>query len=1120
MFLGPFERTVLDLAREALEASCIDTASLAGSRTGVFLAHNPDSSLPYTQLFDDPDERTMLSGLPANVAYRVAYTYGLHGLVMNIDTTCSSSLVALHVARRALQNGDCDTAIVGGISLDLLPFRFDDATSFVLSPRHICNVYDAAADGTAWGEGAAVVVLRRRADAINDHNPILAEVPGSAVNSDGQSNGMMAPNPTAHTGAIRDALTEAGISAAEVGYLEGHGAGTILGDQVELAALVDAFRADTDEVGYCSLGSAKSVLGHLKDAAGIVGFLSAVLRIRHGTLPGLASLERPSDVVEWSTAPFVVHPRARKWDSRTPRTAGVSSLGLSGTNAHVLVREDLDVPSTDDGSELPVLISASSRWSLWEIMNRLVAGVPGPATIGAVASTFARRPLGPARIAVRARSVNDLLEKIQRVTEVRAFDSIPVRFPSQGIFVADSDDTRGASLTALSGDDPHRDLVAAFLRGEETTAAYRELTDRHRPIPLPVAPAAARRIWPAAAEAEDVGDLLFDVRWIEAPHSDERIEPATVLVVASDPETANAFAAEGGRRGVDVTTLLTTDDDLTRRESRYASAFADAARPFDAVVMATGLGSERIETVEQIKENQRHGVHSLFSLARSMMDLPGDRACTVAVVAREVNEIDGTEHTHTPTRATAFGLLRVMSQEIPRVRELCIDVDAPTDIVDVASRTFDDLSVPEEARPHHIAYRGQRRLRRIIERQGTSTVEPVTPLPVAEGSTHVIAGGTGNLGPELARFLAERGAGTVVLLSRRGLPPAAEHDGLADDPEWGPRLETLRRVADLGCEVVDLRCDLTDPVSVDVAFTEIDQRGLKPAGGYMLTKQLFHQWIRDLDVTDFQAGIENRVLGTFLFAEALNRRNSDHLVLFSSISSLSGTKGAAECAAVNQYLDAASPWFTARGLPTYTVNWALILADRSQYKSRTPIPPIDLVEFHAALAHAFDAPRRLEVVARLDLAEAHYLRPVLRIPLSDALWEEAQRHSFETVSTAPVEAPAADVDPRAAVATAWETALGQKPEPRSHFFDAGGTSLSVIRFVHQVAKHMAAKDHLDVADVYAQPTFDALVAKVEGSANASANPTSADQDLDDLFSRLQSGDITPDMAADLMGKDL
>ena len=1120
MFLGPFERVVLDLATEALEASCIDPWSLAGSNTGVFLAHNPDSSLPYTALFDDPDERTMLSGIPANVAYRVAYTFGLHGPVLNVDTTCSSSLVAIHLARRALQSGDCDTAIVGGINLDLLPFRFGDATSFVLSPRHICNTYDAAADGTAWGEGAGVIVLRRRADAVRDHQPILVSVPGSAVTSDGQSNGMMSPNPIAHTQAVRTALSEAGVNGRDIGYVEGHGAGTVLGDQVEVSALTEAFRLDTDERGYCSLGSAKSVVGHLKDAAGVMGFLSAALRVRHGVLPGLASLEQPSGAVDWAESPLTLHPESRAWATAAPRTAGVSSLGLSGTNAHVLVREDdQSTPEVDD-TDLPVLISADSRWSLWEMLNRLVAGTPTSESIGRVAATMARRPLGPARIAIRATSVADLVEKMQRVTEVRAFDAIPEQFPAQGILVADSEETRAQSLAAADPAAPHHALVVDFLNGADTAESYRDVTADHRPTPLPVPPAATHRVWPAAAaEAEDVSDLFFDVDWVSAPRPAERVDLRRVLVVAGDEPTADAFAAEGERRGVDVVTVVDGADPGERLDEvqRYA-AVAESPQDFDAVVLATGLGSESVETVAEIVENQRVGAHALFALARSLVDLPRERALTVAVVGREVNRVDGTEREHTPTRATSFGLLRVMSQELPQVAELCLDVDARMSVAEVAGRAFDDLAVPTESRPHQIVYRGEHRLRRVLERQRPEASGETEPLSVEEGSTHVIAGGTGNLGPELALFLARRGAGTVVLLSRRGLPADAEREHLAGDPEWGPRLKALAAAEELGCEIVDLRCDLTDPSSVQHAFDAIDQRGLRPAGGYMLSKQLFHQWIRDLDEEDFRIGIENRVLGTFLFAEALRERAARHLLVFSSISSLSGTKGAAECAAVNQYLDAAGPWYSDRGLPTYTVNWALILADRSRYKSRTPIPPIDFTEFHAALSRVFAAPRTLAVVARLDLAEASYLRPVLRIPLGDGVWAEAERHGREPAAPS-VDEPSTGVDARTAVATAWRTALGQDPEQNPHFFDAGGTSLSVIRFVHQVAKHVGAKDRLEVADVYAGPTFEALVATVDGDAAAGESPQSGEADLDDLLARLESGEISPDAAVELMGKE-
>ncbi|MFH8350194.1 beta-ketoacyl synthase N-terminal-like domain-containing protein [Streptomyces sp. NPDC018045] len=1138
--LGPVERMLLELSTEAVQASCITEDELRGSRTGVFLAHQPDSAFPYANLFDDPDDRTFLSGIPANVAYRIAYTYDLSGPVMNVDTTCSSSLVAVHLARRALQLGECDMAIVAGLSLNMLPFRFANSTSFPLSPRHLCNAYDGAADGTVWGEGGLAIILKRRDDAERDGNPIAAGIVGSAVASDGTTNGMAAPSPAAHSAVVRQALAEAGLSASDIGYLEGHGAGTVLGDQVELDALTDSFRQDSGLSGFCSLGSVKTVLGHLKDASGLAGLLSALLRIQHRALPPLASLTTPAPDVTWETSPFRLDTTARTWDSDGPRRAGVSSLGISGTNAHVILEEYQPRHGGADCHDepVPVLLSASSRWSLWGLVNRLASDLPAGLTPEAAAAAFSRRSHGPVRLAVLATTHDELAAKLQRLTVVRDFEQVPDTFYADGIFIADHSDATARSIDEVHRlPDRLRGLVRDFLDGADVSGDYRALTGTAPAALLPTAPFAPRRIWPHGVEsAHDVSDLFFEPVWNHCPLPEDTVTHGTVLVIGDAPGLMEALCIRLAKASDEVVQLrpgplcdweapnrfrAPLDDPAGYRALWQALGEARTAS-LTGIVFAADCGAGTTATdLDSVRESQRSGVLSLYALAKSLADLEFDHHITVASLTREAHPV-GDPAGHRPERTTQFGLLRVVSQEIPHIRELCIDHDA-ADPDEVARHVVEELTVSPSQAQSQIAYRAGERLARTVQRQETRPTD-AKPLAFRPGGLYVIAGGTGNLGPQLTRALAERGAGTVVLLSRTGLPARRQWPILktSDSGPWRVRLEAIEQAEARGCSVIDLTCDITDPAAVASTFEHITTEYGRVDGGYMLTKQLFHLWIRDLDADDFRTGIENRVVGTWLLSEALRKAGAGHLVLFSSISSMSGTKGAGECAAVNQFLDSAAPYFTRRGLPTYTVNWPLILHDRSGSGARTPIPPIDHADFHAALTRFLDAPHGLDIVMRLDLAEAHYLRPVLRIPLSDALWEEAkaaahQKNGATTDVHAAPGQPSVGVDPAEAVREAWQGALGTRPSGNDHFFAAGGSSLSVLRFVHLLSKS-AGEQRITVADVYAYPAYEALVTLMTDGAPAvaEAEPETQADDVDALLARVERGEVSADAAAELL----
>jgi acyl transferase domain-containing protein len=1146
--LGPAERLLLQITDEALVVSGYRREELTGTRTGVFLAYQPPEHFTYLRLFDDPDERSFISNIPANAAYRLAYMYDWHGPVMNVDTTCSSSLTCLHLARQSLRLGECDLAIVAGLSLDLYPFWNDASDHFVCSPRYRCNAYDAQADGIVWGEGAVAVVLKRADEAVREGNCISALITGSSLGSDGASNGMEAPNPDGHFRVVRQALAEAGVSAREIGYVEGHGTGTRLGDVVEVDALSRAFRVDTAESGFCQLGSFKTITGHLGDAAGLAGFVAAMLRVQHGILPALAGLREPNPAIGWADSPFRVSGRSQPWPLPAgggPRRAGVSSLGLSGTNVHVILEEHLP-ESSEPGPAAPVLISAPSRWALWGLVRRLAETSLASVAIADVAHTLARRKPGPYRVAVMATDTAALATRLDQLLAVRAFDRVPDNFYEQGIFVADSDETSAASLDRLHAGAgghitaPDRELIADFLAFGAVEGPYRERTERGRVVALPTAPFTTRRIWPSASVGDeaDVSDLFFDAQW-EPVLPAARTAPigGSVLLLAreSDP-VAEAIRARLTADGADVV-VAWCGNRFARRgpaefeispaeESDYARLWASLGenwvRRLDAIVhdVAGSDTDDGMSDLEALERTQADGVYSLFNLARSLVRLTTTRPLTLAVVAARAHEVIPQEP-YAPARVTSFGFIRVLSQEIPNVAELAIDHDLSGDAATVADQIVDELALDSRARLPLLAYRNGTRYVRTVDRLAEGDGEAI---PIRPGGVYVIVGGTGYLGPEVAAFLGDHGAGTVVLLSRAGLPPRAEWDLLAADPhfEVGAKIRAIQRVEQSGTRIEARICDITDPAAVRDVFAEIAAEIGPVNGGFMLAKELYHLWIADLDFDRFRKAIHNRVRGTWLLARALEAQQADFLVLFSSVSSMIGTKGASECSAVNQYLDAVGPYLTRRGLQTHTLNLTLVLDDKSSFAAKTPIPPIDFAAFRAALERFFRDGRRFEMVAALDLEEIHYLRPVLRIPFAERIWCEAAAAAADRTGTVQVSAaPEVAVTPEELeqdLIDVWKMTLGlAQPPADQSFFAAGGTSLSAIRFVHLFGKARPGVQ-FDIADLYAYPTFGRQLGFLQAqlSPGTAAGNDATQADLDQILERVERGELSGEAAAGLL----
>ncbi|MDQ5911034.1 MAG: polyketide synthase PksN, partial [Pseudomonadota bacterium] len=864
--MDPQQRLFLEECWKALEDAGYAESSLAKMRCGVYAGVLGNEYADLLQRHSHtPDAYQMLGNAASILAARIAYTLNLKGPSLSLDTACSSGLVAMDLACKALQRGDIDLALAGGVSLYLSerPFILMSRAG-MLSPTGRCRTFDAAADGIVTGEGVGVVVLKPLAQALADRDHIYGVIIASGTNQDGRTNGITAPSGDAQTALIRELYQQAGIDPATIRYIEAHGTGTTLGDPIEVSALGEAFRPSVLPRQSIALGSVKSNIGHTAAASGIAGLAKILLSLQHGQLPPSLHFQKPNPRIHFENTPFYVNDRLRDWPE--PRRAALSAFGFSGTNAHAVIDPAPPLPSANrcNGPWL-FTVSAKTATALDQRLAELADFLetdgatlyPGDVsfTLNVGRTHFAHRA------AFVAADFPDLIRQCRSAS-----------LPPGGTGA-------GSALTALANE---------YQQGGEIdwTRLYAEETVGR--VSLPTYPFARERYWcdpkpnPEPRTPNLEPSWLFRRIWQDAPLTATAPLPSPLLLFSEDAALAAACRAQAATviqvipgaeyhwRDAQTLTLQpaqTADYRQLLNELRQRGIVPGAIWHGWAIADLPGEGLPALTTALAI------GLHAMLALTSAL--IPTKTPTRVLFCHSDAATVAGAAH------SAVAGLARSLAAT-GRTLTLCSIALSSADRI--LNRLL-MLTRIEFAQSSVGAIRYQ---------DGRRQTETVTPLdsaprfPNPELRTVLITGGLGGVGFALAKELARRQPVRLALLGR--------------SPLDSTRQQRLDELTALGAEARYFRADVAQPEALQTALDAIhthfgELHGIIHAAGILDPRPL-----ETRSESDWQAVLAAKLQGAVLLDELTRDQPLRAFLLCSSMAATVGDFGFGDYAAANRFL--------------------------------------------------------------------------------------------------------------------------------------------------------------------------------------------------------------------------
>lgn len=1140
--ITPSEATLMDPCQRVLLESiyhCIEDAGyinkIKGSQTGVYVGFSADAKINYFQIISQVNPELTPAAVPGNLssilASRISYILDLRGPALQIDTACSSSLVAVHTACKAILAGDCDQAIVGGVRMQLFSLN-SKIKMGIESSDFRTKSFDDRSDGTGSGEGAGAVLLKPFYKAIQDKDQIYAVIKGSAINQDGLSMGITAPNQRAQTEVIIKAWKDANVTPESISYIEAHGTGTRLGDPIEVEAITKAFRKFTEKRSFCGLGSVKSNIGHLYEASGIFGFIKSALALKYKKLPPIIHFKKLNQQINLVDSPLYIVDQLTDWETDgSPRRCGVTSFGFSGTNCHVVLEENTHKKNRLNTVPPYIVLTFSAR-SL-ESLSRLLQSHkdmlldnPEIRPIDICYSRNVGRGHFEQRLAVIVNTNKNFYDQINKIQLSLQETDNTVFFGEHKVIPDDREIKReieihesymekitedaGRLLSVIEKScfndlEKIQALCQLYIKGASVDwERWFNTFDVHT-VALPLYPFDKKRYWLELPELSDPislleGHLYYSINWKPKPlqEDDKRLDiKDSILMFVDETGLGEKLSNElkmSGKKVIEVslgTEFTKIGDDrftinLTEESLKTLFSYLEN-QSFGMIIHMISIKKLKgYPTLESIAESQSVGVKNLYYLHKILQKTQNHKKVEFVVISELIYEVTKSEKILIPENAPMFKTAEIMGIESDNLVVRCIDIDNHTKVNTLLSEIERVKTV------RFISYRDNIRYVEELNRFDVNCL-PEKKLSIKKDGVYIITGGLGGIGLEVCKFMASQCEGVkLALFNRSQFPPRDHWDTIMQegtDKKKINKIQAVKQLEDLNATILIYQVNVGSLQDVNSAFNQIREKHGKIIGivhsagipGELLLKDKTEDMISNV--------LNPKIIGTQILDRLTENDNLDFFVVFSSIATVLCIAGQGDYAAANAYLDAFTYERNRRGKNTIAINWVSWKETGMAFDEGLNFDNIFKVISNAdgimAFKTAIEKDLTKVIVGELNIkSDMIKMLQKSQFLLGDSISDLFVKNNIPRSTGARIPAKEFHLLGRengeysvyeTEVALIWQEILGfNEMNIYDNFFDLGGDSLIAIRMINLMSKKFNLE--ISIADVLNYQTiFDLAV---------------------------------------------